>query len=388
MNGPIDQPYFLRSFEPANRGSTVHPTLENTAFTYDNALALIALYACNRPSDAHRIADALVLAVETDRYYQDGRLRNAYRSGIPLRDKATIELPGYWSTSQASWMEDGYQVGSHTGSTAWGALALVTAYVETGESTFLQAAKKVMRWVNSDTADAVAGGYFGGFFGHEPSPQRLTWKSTEQNTDVYAANIWLARIDPVGGWRTEADGAEKFLLSMWDKSEGRFFIGTMPGSSEPNLAHSGLDALLWPLIAVPSLTERSKDVMAWAEARHGVPGGFDFNDDRDGVWLEGTAQAALIYRLLGQRAKAEPLFRTINDQVATNYLVYATVKDQITTGLSVGPGSAPGDFKYYRLPHVGATAWAVLAALDWNPFVGRSNVVAFDWPRLCVGKRN
>ena len=284
--------------------------------------------------------------------------------------------------------EDGYQVGSHTGSTAWGALALITAYAETGEQTFLHAAQKIMRWINSDTADEIEGGYFGGFFGHEPTPQRLTWKSTEQNTDVYAANIWLARIDLDGNWRTEADRAEKFLLGMWDKSEGRFFIGTMPESAKPNLADSGLDALLWPLIAVPSLTGRSKDVIAWTEANHGVPGGFDFNDDRDGVWLEGTAQAAQIYRLLGHKAKAAPLFRTINEQIAPNKLVYATVKDQLTTGLSVGPGSAPGDFKYYRLPHVGATAWAVLAALDWNPFVGRSGVVAFDWARLCLGKRN
>ena len=158
----------------------------------------------------------------------------------------------------------------------------------------------------------------------------------------------------------------------------------MPDSSKPNFTSSGIDALLWPLIAVPSLTERSADVIAWTETNHGVPGGFDFNSDRDGVWLEGTAQAARSIGYLGHKTKAETLFSTINDQVAPNKLVYATDKDQITTGLSVGPGSAPGDFKYYRLPHVGATAWAVLAALDWNPFVGRSAAVptvdfAYSW---------
>jgi hypothetical protein len=34
---------------------------------------------------------------------------------------------------------------------------------------------------------------FGGFFGHEPTPDRMTWKSTEHNLDVYAADSWLAQ---------------------------------------------------------------------------------------------------------------------------------------------------------------------------------------------------
>ena len=385
MKGPNDEPYFLQSFGAANSDSHLHPTLENTAFTYDNAVAAIALYACGRPTEARRIADALVRAVETDRYYKDGRLRNAYRSGVPVRDRA-IELPGYWSNPENRWIEDGYQVGSHTGSTAWGALALLTAYDETGEQAFLHSAQRIMKWINTNTADVVEPGYFGGFFGHEPKPERLSWKSTEQNTDVYAANIWLAKINPLGGWRNQADSAERFLTSMWDKGEGRFFIGTVTDSSKPNFTSSGIDALLWPLIAVPSLTERSADVIAWTETNHGVPGGFDFNSDRDGVWLEGTAQAALVYRLLSDKTKAETLFSTIADQVASNNLVYATDKDQITTGLEVGPGSTPGDFKYYRLPHVGATAWAALAALDWNPFVGRSAAVPTDDVRICHEK--
>jgi hypothetical protein len=370
MSGEPDKPFFFRSFEPANGGSALHPALENTGFTYDNALAMMVLYGCNRKAEARRVADALVLAVETDRHYHDGRLRNAYRSGPVTVGKEGILLPGYWSTSSNSWVEDGYQVGSATGSTAWGALALLTAYEETDQKAYLDAASKIMDWIHRSTLDQKGKGYFGGFFGHEPTPDRMTWKSTEHNLDVYAADAWLARLDGGGDWGHYADSAEAFLQSMWDKGEGRFYIGTMPDTSTPNAGMSGLDAELWPLIAVPSLKDKAERVLAWTEVNHGVPGGFDFNSDRDGIWLEGTAQAALVYRLTGHPEKAAPLFETIKAQLAPDGLVYATVNDQLTTGLQVGPNSTPGDFKYYRLPHIGATGWAALAAFGINPFVG------------------
>ena len=49
-------------------------------------------------------------------------------------------------------------------------------------------------------------------------------------------------------------------------------------------------------------------------------------------------------------------------------LLFATREARITIGLATGTAAA-ADFYYYRLPHVGATAWAALAALDFNPFV-------------------
>ncbi|WP_245306749.1 MULTISPECIES: hypothetical protein [unclassified Rhizobium] len=142
MNGEPGQPFVLRSFEPANGGSALHPALENTGFTYDNAVALMALYGCQRKAEARRIADALVLALETDRH--DGRLRNAYRSGPVIPGKEGMLLPGYWNATSNSWIEDGYQVGTATGSTAWGALALLMAYEETDQPAYLDAARKIM----------------------------------------------------------------------------------------------------------------------------------------------------------------------------------------------------------------------------------------------------
>jgi hypothetical protein len=36
----------------------------------------------------------------------------------------------------------------------------------------------------------------------------------------------------------------------------------------------------------------------------------------------------------------------------------------------LSPISTTDDFYYYRQPHLGATAWAALAATAWNPFTG------------------
>ncbi|AYG70090.1 MULTISPECIES: hypothetical protein [unclassified Rhizobium] len=372
MTGDPAQPFIFRSFEPFDQNSTLHPALENSGFTYDNALAVMALYACGRRPEAKRVADALVLALYTDRHYRDGRLRNAYRSGIVIVSANGMLLPGYWSTANNAWLEDGYQVGSATGSTAWGALALLTAYDETNDPAYLDSARTVMAWVDENTEDPDNVGYFGGFFGGEPTPDRMTWKSTEHNLDVYAANRWLAGLDPSGDWKRHAELARLFLDAMWDEPAGHFYIGSVPGSNAPNTGTSGLDSELWPLIAVPAYADKARRVLEWTERNHGVAGGFDFNEDRDGIWLEGTAQAALVFRLVGQEDKAGPLFDTISTQIAPDGLVYATNQEQLSTGLQVGPTSDLGDFKYYRLPHIGATAWAVLAGLKHNPFLWKA----------------
>ena len=369
MTGPPEQPFFLRSFEPASEAVPLSSDLETTAFTYDNALALMALYGCGRRAEAKRIADAFLQALKNDRHYHDGRLRNAYRAGPVVPGPEGVLLPGYWNATANVWSEDDYQAGSATGVSAWGALALLAAYGETRDAVYLDGARRIMRFIHAATADPRNPGFFGGFFGHEPAPAPLTWKSTEHNLDVYAADRWLAGIDAGGEWTLPADSAKAFLKAMWNAEDGHFHIGTVADSNAPNTKSSGLDAQLWPLLAVPDFKDKASQVLAWTEAHHGVPGGFDFDSDRDGVWLEGTAQAALTYQAMDEPEKAAPLFATIAAQLSPQQLIYATAGAELTTGLLVGPTPESGQFKYYRLPHIGASAWAVLAALAMNPFM-------------------
>lgn len=96
--------------------------------------------------------------------------------------------------------------------------------------------------------------------------------------------------------------------------------------------------------------------------------GFDFNADRDGVWTEGTAQAALTFRVTGREAEARGYLATAlaARDPQTGWL-RATDGSRLSTGLSTGLEGVA--FEYAPYLHLGATAWAALAAAGRNPFV-------------------
>jgi hypothetical protein len=121
---------------------------------------------------------------------------------------------------------------------------------------------------------------------------------------------------------------------------------------------------------LPAAPPAWRRALTYAERAHGVENGFSFNADRQGAWIEGTAQAALAYRLSGRPADARRLVGAFRDDFSPGGLAFATRDGEIRTGLAVSPASTRDDFHYYHWPHVGATAWIALAALEWNPFTG------------------
>jgi hypothetical protein len=368
-----DGPVFLRSYDgAAGEGIGTEPVLGG-AFTYDNALAIIALRACGEVSAARRLGDALLAATESDRLGRQGRLRNAYRPG-PITEYPVPPM-GWWSEPDKRWVEDPYQVGTATGNVAWAALALLTLAEATGDKRYVAGAARLADWTVVATYDArQPAGFSGGIYGYDDQPDRQTWKSTEHNTDLAAVFDWLFRLQPDDTWRTNAQIARAFVAAQWDPASGHFWVGTTPDGSTPNRGNAGLDAQLWPplLADAPAAWQTS---IQHTEQAHGVRKehvltGFDFNDDRDGVWWEGTAQAALLYRSQGRTQDADRLFAAMNDQFSSGGMIWATDSAQITTGFALSPTSTTADLFYFRLPHLGATAWAALAATGWNPLTG------------------
>jgi hypothetical protein len=374
---PGDGPLFLRSYETADGVVLADPALANTAFTYDNALAVIALLACEQPAAARRVGAALERAVNRDRHWRDGRMRNAYRAGPVEGDPLP---PGWWDKAQGRWSEDAYQVGSGTGNIAWAALALLNLAESSGESRWRSAAARTLSWVvDSARRNAIAGRplqFRGGSHGHEPHPQELTWVATEHAVDLAAAFAWLAArpAPPAPGdvldWNVPASAARQFVERMWQPSEGRFLIGLTPDGTQ-NRDGSGLDAQLWPLLAISNPPADWQRSLIHVAARYAADGGFDFNEDRDGMWVEGTAQAALTFHAVGNRAESQRLLTEIGREISPGGLLFATRSARLTTGLAIGPDSRSADFFYYRHGHLGATAWAILAARRWNPFTGK-----------------
>ena len=342
----------LQSYDVSGH-SAFDRTQAGCAYVYDNAVVGLALLAIGDSAGAKRIGDGLVQAQNRDRFWHDGRLRNAYRAG-PAPEHGAYPLGGWWDDTKGRWLEDGYQAGTATGVVAWAMLlwiGLGTAY--------RQPAERAADFVQSQLRGPR--GFTGGFLGFEPKPQRVSWVSTEHNLDLAAAFAALGR-------REAATHARDFVASMWNASEGRFNIGLRPDGSEND--GSAIDANLWPLLAVGAQPEWRK-ALPWVLAQHGLPpgpdaDGVDFNTDRDGIWLEGTAITALTCKHLG--LPAARLMTTLHAQTSPGGLIYASSTASLTTGLSTGLDEHAADFLYYRRPHIAPTAWALLAANGTTPF--------------------
>ncbi len=339
-------PALLNSYvvETGRAATDFDLTQANAAYVYDNALAGLALLAGGHRDEAARIGDALAVAQNHDRYWQDGRLRNAYQAG-PMSMPA--KLPGWWNAKADAWQEDPYQAGSQTGPLAWAMLL----WAALGD---LAPANRAGNWLNANLA--APSGYFGGFYGFEPSPLKLTWQSTEQNTDLFAAFTRLGRT-------ADAMHAGNFVQAMFNPQTCRFNAGTAPdGAPNPLLA---ADAGTWPYLA--GLGSAKSAATAIALLRRGA--GIGFSTASATLWPEGTAFAALALRR--QKNPESAAFLTaVAQQISPSGYIYAATTNSLSTGLTIGPpppGQSPVAFNYYRRPALAPTAWAVLSAMGYNP---------------------
>lgn len=91
----LAEPRFLLSYQTLASGHDFDLVMRNTAFVYDNALALLAFLAAGERQRARLLAEALLFALDHDRHYTDGRLRNAYQAGdLQLPPRLGPQWPG------------------------------------------------------------------------------------------------------------------------------------------------------------------------------------------------------------------------------------------------------------------------------------------------------
>jgi hypothetical protein len=337
-------PVFLASYPTTGPGP-----LANTAFLYDNAAAAIALVGCGDKARAERIGQAILISLDNDRFWHDGRLRNAYAAGAAQKP---AKLSGWWDKTQNRWLEDRYQVGSDNGNMAWAMLALLALDHK-------DAAAKIGDWVAASRDQRGAGGFTGGTLGHEPTPESRSWKSTEHNTDLTAAFTVLADRTGNTKWRDLAGHARHFVEAMWRADCACFAAGTTEDGVTLNPTLS-LDAQVWPLLALPGAKDRYSAILATIDKRLATQGGYSYGEAKDGIWTEGTAQMALL--------QGNPsLQAVIESQRSPDGGYYATSAAQLPTGYGLESDPAKPRL-YFRLPHLGAAAWAALAETGFNPF--------------------
>src|SRR5476649_236997 len=150
-----DGPVFLPSYPTVTSGP-----LQGAAFLYDNAVATIALVACGESDKAARIGEAMLAALNQDRYWHDGRLRNGYLAG-PV-GAGPVKLAVWWDDKQNMWVEDRYQVGSDSGNMAWAILALLALDQSTGDHRYRDGAARIAEWTAQWRSRRGPGGFTGG----------------------------------------------------------------------------------------------------------------------------------------------------------------------------------------------------------------------------------
>ncbi|MEJ0024417.1 MAG: hypothetical protein WDN01_00190 [Rhizomicrobium sp.] len=350
-------PAFLASYP-----GTAIRELKDVAFLYDNAAATLALIGCDDVARARRIGDAILFAQDHDRYWHDGRLRNAYLAGAPANP---VKLAGWWDGTLNRWVEDRYQVGSDTGNLAWAALALLALDRATQDPRYRAGALRLGALLEQWRDPRGPGGFTGGLFGHEPKPDRLAWKSTEHNTDLAAAYRALARATGDKRWLADAAAAEAMVRASWLSDCRCFAAGTGLDGAAPN-PFLALDAQVFPLLALDD-TARYRAVPATLRQRLARDGGYAYSETRAGLWTEGTAQAALLMRMLHRDAEAAALDRALDSMRAPDGTYYAATAASQATGFMLDADPTQPR-RYFHIPALAPLAWAALAERRFNPF--------------------
>jgi hypothetical protein len=379
-------PILLASYEPAAPGTDAG-VINNFAYTYDNAVTLIALARAGQTERALQIADALVYCIDNDRYFSDGRLRNAYINGdvrsfngwLSPRGQQFARLPGFWDLDDKQWYEDYYAVSTSTGNCAWAILALCEAYrVAPEHPEYLQSAKRLGDFVLTLATSSGAGGFTAGFEGWEGEQVQVGYKSTEHNIDLVAAYRQLAELSDgqqAAAYMEASEQALTFVLAMYDAKQGCFYTGTGDDGVTPNTDVLPLDCQTWAVLALgDSLPASSAQaVMAYAQQNMATSDGlgYDFNTDQDGVWYEGTAQAALAWQALGDEESYQAILNYLNQSTHSDGSITAANHDGTTTGFTVSGLDIP--WLYDQRTHIGATAWLSLAQQSENPFTPANN---------------
>ncbi|MDN0198765.1 Tat pathway signal sequence domain protein [Streptomyces sp. S.PNR 29] len=381
--------------------------LFSTAFTYDNALAVLAHLASRTEGGRSRavaLGEALLYAQAHDPAYDDGRLRQAYNVGPYTFYDGSPQPEGFVRADGTANIGTQFGfTGTAVGDMAWAGIALCALAHRTGQRRFLTGAVRIGEWIERvGRTDEPLGGYK---FGVNGANEKLPFTSTEHNTDLIGLFGRLARLTGDRVWRERRARAEAFVKTMWEPSGGFFYTGTDDGVTI-NRSPVPEDTQTWTHLALASPAHaRSLDwaaaelaVLDTAERRNStVPVGQSYEGvtfssasllanedapiadgqprpDRNGVWFEGTAHLALALRdrhAPGDEARARRLIssieraqellgdgQTIGGKAPAAHCGVVSASSPLDTGFGFG---------YYPYRHTGATAWYLLAAARANP---------------------
>ena len=306
----------------------------DVCYTYDQAVAAIALLARHDTPNARKILDAMKQLQAPD---------------------------GAWYTAYSCKSLQIQETQQHVGPVMW--IAMAAAYYEqqTGDTTsYRDMARQASAWALQ--FQQPDGGINGGV-GYDGRP--TTWASTEHNLDAYAALTWF-------GYPDAAAKVKAFLDNVvWDATNQRWYAGR-------NDSRDPLDVNTWGVSALGATGSRDyRRALDYSLVHHRTTqssnaalsttsvDGFDFDSNRDDVWLEGTGEMALALKVAGRTAEANAFIaEIIKTQDADGGVPYAL------------KGTDNGFFSMPSANAVSSTGWLIFAIHGVNPFQPRMRLPA------------
>lgn len=355
------------------------PSQTYASHVYDASLMAIAFlsYYCNTKDikyleNAKHIGDAFIYCMEHDRFFKDHRLRNVYSIGTLENHLGNSSLAGFVLRDTARYVEDKYFDGSAVGNICWAGITLTSLYEATNNIKYLRAAQKLADWVIDSTY--TQNGFKGGFEGFDSVQTKLEYKATEHNIDAAVLFFRLNNIEKNKKYSDALDNARKFVESMRDL-KGFYYTGTDSTGITPNKSNFVLDVHPWSTIALQDYnTDRAKIAIQNAIDSCYISdyksinydkklNGYDFNGNKDGIWLEGTMEMATAFSLMGRTQEAQKLWETaeylqVNGKNNDGKGLVAADHDSVNTGFN---------WLYFNWLHVAPTAWFVISKLC-NPY--------------------
>jgi hypothetical protein len=417
----------------------------NLTTIYEASLTLQTLIRRGLPNDlrnARKLADTFDYALHHDNHGDllpvaaDGSLglHNGYENGdvalfndqlAPKQGKAgDVRLAGFTGGACLCGPSEYCLVldGATGGNESFAILALLAAYQQFGSQRYLNDAITIGNWIVGNLTDDTGTGFGGYYFGYSDEgvqPKMLmTNKSTENNSDIFAAFTALAGMDrelhldaAAAMWTARANVAGDFVMRMYDSANGRFYQGTVPPGTPtgPGICPNGpqrgndvittcdfLDSNSFSILAL-SASSRYQSQIDWRTPTQYILNHFGqtatatgetyqgFNIVRrpvcgnNGVAWEFTAQVVEVLRwvdaLYGQstfEAKAELYLSQIQTAQASApfHDGEGVVASTMQSGNTLPPYEECLNTPFQCIPErvgLAATAWAIFAEQVINP---------------------
>ncbi|MGB5378396.1 hypothetical protein [Muriicola sp.] len=311
---------------------------ENTNFVslYDNALAALAFIANGDTARAELILDYFDQQLETEFYGNNGGFFQ-YR-----------EISG--ENGSRIWMGDN----------AWLLLAVNHYHEFTNSNKYQHLAYELENWLRSlQTED-------GGLQGGINEDGTLIPKVTEGMITAFNA---------VRGFDDFHMGILKFLEEQrWDLTEKVLITKTQNPAYNYALDLYTLGYLILEDFPVDILTKATRFLNSQTATAQGkLVNGYCFDDDKDVVWLEGTAQMALAFKAAAQTGNAENIVLNIESTFIQSSGSETAIGIPYTTNHGTNFGATflwdHTDIK----PTISSSAWYLFVKQSFNPFQMEKN---------------